>query len=233
MKIILCGYNWSGCEALKILKKNKYKVFVFTHSSNYYESDLVEYCKKNKILFNLKKISTENLPFKPDMIISISYKYKISQEVLSCSRFKAFNLHPSLLPKYRGCSSVTWSMINGEKFTGFSYHYMDNKFDSGNIILKKKMEINDFDLQITLYYRVMFESLKYLEKVIKLVQLGFKGKKQIGKSSYYNRGAPNNGIIEKKWPINKKIRFFKAMINPPRPLATYCGKKIKTKKDLE
>ena len=55
MKIILCGYNWSGCEALKILKKNKHKVFVYTHESTYFESDLVENCKKNKIFFNLKK----------------------------------------------------------------------------------------------------------------------------------------------------------------------------------
>ena len=74
-----------------------------------------EYCKDKKVRFSLKKISKSNLPFIPDLIISISYKYKIPDNVISISKFKPFNLHPSILPKYRGCSSITWAMVNGEK----------------------------------------------------------------------------------------------------------------------
>ena len=167
------------------------------------------------------------------MIISISYKYKINSDILSLSKFKPFNLHPSLLPKYRGCSSITWAMVNNEKFTGFSYHYMNNKFDDGNIILQKKIKIEDFDLQSTLYFRVMFESLNSLDKVINLVKRGYPGKKQIGPASYYGRGAPNNGKLEKNWSKSKKIRFIKAMINPPWPLSNFNGKIIKTIEDIK
>ena len=76
---------------------------------------------------------------------------------------------------------------------------MNNKFDDGNIIFQKKIKIKNFDLQNTIYYRVMFDSLNYLDDVIKLVKRGYKGKKQNGNYSYYGRGAPYNGKIEKKW----------------------------------
>mgnify|MGYP001216346458 FL=1 len=49
MNIILCGYHWSGCEALKQLLRNKHKVFVYTHKNKYYEPSLADYCKKKKI----------------------------------------------------------------------------------------------------------------------------------------------------------------------------------------
>lgn len=232
MNIILCAYNWSGCEALRLLKEKKNNIYVYTHKSNYFEPDLEDYCKINKVNYSLKKISTKNLPFKPDLIISISYKFKISHDVLSISRFKPFNLHPSLLPKYKGCSSIPWAIINNEKYAGFSYHYMNKDFDSGNIILQKKVIINKFDLQTTLYYRVMFESLKFFNQALNLVKKKNLGKKQISRGTYYKRGAPYAGKLNKKWSTNKKKQFIRAMIFPPRPLAKFKNKSIKNIKEL-
>ena len=85
----------------------------------------------------------------------------IKQDVIDIVNGKIFNLHPALLPKYRGCSSVTWAMINGEKECGFTYHYIDKGCDTGKIILQKAIKIEDFDTQLTLYNRVMFESMDY------------------------------------------------------------------------
>jgi methionyl-tRNA formyltransferase len=225
-KIVLCGYGWAGCEALDLLLKKNYKVFVFTHKCKYFESDLEKFCKNKKINYSLKKISKKILPFKPDLIISVSYRYRITDNVLSFSRFQPFNLHPSLLPKYRGCSSLTWAMVNGEKKCGFTFHYMDSNFDTGNIIFQKSVNIKSYDLQLTLFYRVMFQSMRYFERVLRLVFNNVKGRKQIGKGSYYARGAPYKGIISKNWSREKKKNFIKAMIFPPRPLAKYKGKSV-------
>ena len=49
----------------------------------------------------------------------------------------------SLLPKYKGCSSITWAMVNGEKRCGFTYHYMNEKYDDGKIILQKSIKIKN------------------------------------------------------------------------------------------
>ncbi len=226
-KIILCGYNWSGCEALEFLIKKKYHIFVYTHISKYFEPDLIKFCQKRKISYTTKKISKKNIPFKPDLIISISYKYKIPTNVLSLSKFKPFNLHPSLLPKYKGCSSIAWAIVNGEKKCGFTYHYMNEKYDDGKIILQKSIEIKKFDLQSTLYYRVMFNSLLYFDEVLKKVFKNYPGKKQKGKSSYFKRGAPFDGILKSEWKGVKKENFVKAMIFPPLPLARLNKKFIK------
>ena len=226
-KIILCGYNWAGCSALEFLLKKKFEIFVFTHKSNYFDSDLAAFCKKKKINYSLKKISKRNLPFKPDLIASIYYRFKIPEDVLNLSKYKPFNLHPSLLPKYRGCSSLTWAMVNNEKKVGFSYHYMKKNFDSGNIIFKKEIDLKKYDLQSTLYYRVMFESLTYFGKVLNLVLKKSIGKKQKGISTYYSRGAPYDGVINKNWSNNKKENFIKAMIFPPRKCAKYKKKLLK------
>ena len=71
------------------------------------------------------------------MICSIYYRYIIEEEIINCVNGKIFNLHPSLLPNYKGCSSLTWAMINGEAEVGYSYHYIDVTLDTGNVILQK------------------------------------------------------------------------------------------------
>ena len=134
MNVILCGYHWTGCKSLTYLLKKKYNVFVFTHSSDYYVNDLIHFCKKNNVPFSLDKITLENIPFKPEVIVSIYYRYIIEKDVINLCNGKIFNLHPSLLPKYKGCSSLTWAMIYGEKKVGYTYHYILPEIDCGNII---------------------------------------------------------------------------------------------------
>ena len=82
-KIILCGFNWSGCRALDLLIKRNYEVFVYTHKSPWHINDLINFCKYKNIKFSTEKISIENLPFNPDIIISIFYRYIISEEVIN------------------------------------------------------------------------------------------------------------------------------------------------------
>ena len=143
-KVILCGYNWAGCMALKWLKNEKHETFVFTHENPPYINSLSDLCERDKIKYSFSPINKDNLPFKPDIICSVYYRNQIPPEVINACEKKIFNLHPSLLPKYRGCSSLTWAMIKGDKQAGFSFHYIDDKFDNGNIIIQKKLPIFEF-----------------------------------------------------------------------------------------
>jgi methionyl-tRNA formyltransferase len=236
LNVILCGFQWSGCKALNELIKNKKinKIFVYTHKAPHYFSDLVNLCHKNNISFTTEKISLENLKFKPDLILSISYRYKIPSNVIMLSKNKAINLHPSILPNYKGCSSVTWAMINKEKYTGYTYHFMNDKYDCGNIILQKKIPIEEFDLQHTLYYRVMFESLKSLNKAINLVLSGYKGKKQNNKmGNYYSRTVPYDGRIKANWTESFVENYIRSMIFPPLKPAKFKGIEIYNLNDFK
>lgn len=231
-KIILCGYHWTGCKALEILIKEGYDVYVYTHKSDNYVADLEGLCIKMNIPYTLEKISAENVPFVPDMICSIYYRYLISQDIIDLVRGKIFNLHPALLPQYRGCSSLTWAMINGEQRCGYTYHYIIAECDGGNIIFQKEMLIEEFDTQLTLYHRVMFESMKDFMEVVQLVSEGYKGIPQEGKSSLYKRGCPYDGLISDDMDDSMKERFIRAMCYPPYPAAKYHGQEVRTMKEL-
>lgn len=226
--VILCGYNLIGCEVLSKLITQNYNIYVYTHKSPYYIPDLISYCEKLNIPFTTDKICLENLPFKPDIICSIYYRYIISNEVIEYCKKRIFNLHPSILPNYRGCSSITWAIINGEEFTGFTYHYVDLGIDTGSIIIQKKIKIQSFDSQISLYYKVMIEALNYFNDAFEFVINNKKGIIQKEKANYYPRGVPYNGEISKNWDKTKTERFIRAMIHPPLPLAKFENKTVES-----
>lgn len=229
MNIILCGFHWTGCKALKILSENKdYNIYVYTHEAPSYIPSLEEFCQKNNIPYTLKKITKDNLPFKPDIIISIYYRYIISDQVINCVNGKVMNLHPALLPKYRGCSSVTWALINGEKEYGFTYHYINKGVDTGNIILQKKLPIEEWDTQYSLYSKVMFKSMEFFKEALDLLISDYDGIEQEGESSYYKRGCPYNGIIDDSWDDEKIERFIRAMYFPPYKGAEYKGEEVQS-----
>lgn len=228
MRIILCGYNWAGCKALELLLAANHEVYVFTHASPYYVNDLQAFCEKKKLPYSLERIRENNLPFVPDMIVSIYYRYIIPPAVIHACKYKIFNLHPSMLPKYRGCSSLTWAMINGESVTGFTYHYINEGIDIGHIILQKEIAIEEFDTQLSLYYRVMFEALTHFNDVFSQVWNGVPGRPQAGirDEDYYKRGCPHDGAIDESWDDAAKERFIRAMIYPPLPPATTGGQQV-------
>lgn len=223
MRIILCGYHWTGCKALEILMKSHNEIFVYTHKAEALVPDLRLYCEKKGIPYTLDRISSDNLPFTPDIICSVYYRNIIPSDVIKAANRKIFNLHPSLLPRYRGCSSLTWAMINGEKECGYTYHYIDEGIDTGNIIIQKSVRIEEFDTQLTLYNRIMVLAMEDFEKAFDMVCSGYPGTVQNGKGSYYGRGCPYNGEISEDMDDDTVERFIRAMIYPPYPVAKLDG----------
>ena len=232
MKVVLCGYHWAGCHALEQLLSLASEIFVYTHDTPFHIPCLKVLCQQRNIRYSTDAIAIENLPFTPDLIVSIYYRYIIKPSVLQSCRYKAINLHPSLLPRYRGCSSLTWALINNEAEVGFSYHYIDDGIDTGNILLQRALPIYDWDTQGSLYYRVMFEALKLLTDVIRLVYSGDLGTPQLPNGDYYPRGCPFNGQIQAEWSDEKVKRFIRAMTFPPYPPARYRDQDILTYSDF-
>ena len=68
----------------------------------------------------------------------------IPGEIIDCIPKGIINVHPSLLPKYRGANPIFWSIRNGEKAFGITIHYVDEEIDAGDIILQKRIVIEDF-----------------------------------------------------------------------------------------
>ncbi len=105
-----------------------------------------------------EKLKDENFvkelkSLEPDLIIVTAFRI-LPPEVYKIPKYGSFNLHASLLPKYRGAAPINWAIINGEKETGVTTFFLQDKVDTGNIILQKRTDIADTDNFGTLYERL-------------------------------------------------------------------------------
>ena len=81
----------------------------------------------------------------PDMIITCAYGQILCEEILNIPKLGCFNLHGSLLPKYRGGAPIHYALLNGDEKTGITLMYMDKGMDSGDMIAKEEIKIEDND----------------------------------------------------------------------------------------
>ena len=217
---------------MKKISNNKYKVtFLVDNKNTWFSKYLNIFPIKNKkyifkVSSNVKKV------FNQDVLFIINYTKILNKKRLLQNKLNLV-IHSSNLPKNRGGAPLHWQILRNKKKIKICLFEAIEKLDAGNIIFQKEIDIEDYDLQVTLYYRVMFISLMYLENVLKKVKNKYTGKKQIGKGTYYSRGAPFDGKINKNWSIKKINAFIKAMIFPPRPLAKIGNKFIKNKSEIK
>ncbi len=87
----------------------------------------------------IEEIKTLN----PDVICVVAYGKILPKELLEIPKYGCVNVHPSLLPKYRGSTPIQTAIINGDKTTGVTTMYMDEELDSGDIILQEEIKIED------------------------------------------------------------------------------------------
>jgi methionyl-tRNA formyltransferase len=79
----------------------------------------------------------------PDLALCVGFPWKIPPEALAIPRHGIVNGHPSLLPRYRGPSPVSWAIRNGDAEIGFTFHYMDSELDTGNILGQVTIPLGD------------------------------------------------------------------------------------------
>ena len=92
--------------------------------------------------------------------------------VWSLPEFGTFNLHASLLPDYRGAAPIHWAIINGEQKTGVTTFFIDEKIDTGEIILKREIEIGKNEIVGELHDKLMHLGADVVSETIQLIQQG-------------------------------------------------------------
>jgi methionyl-tRNA formyltransferase len=84
-------------------------------------------------------------PLRPDLIVSGGFPWRIPADVLALPRLGAINMHPALLPRYRGPAAVEWALRNGDAELGFTIHRVATDFDTGPILAQARIPIGDED----------------------------------------------------------------------------------------
>jgi len=172
MKIVFFGTPHFVIPILESLEKNFKVVGVVTapDEKSGRKQILTPSPIKNKILTPKKLDSdfeNELSKLSPDLLVVAAYGKIIPLSVLNIAKYGALNIHPSLLPSYRGASPIQQTILNGDKTTGVSIIKMDEKMDHGPVIFSKNFEIFEQDTFETLSLRLFYETSKFLPDVIK------------------------------------------------------------------
>ncbi len=123
---------------------------------------------KNKIVAE-KKIITEIKNRKIKLICLAGFMKILSKGFIKNFKGKILNIHPSLLPKYKGLSTHKKVLLNNEKYSGCTVHYVNSRLDSGKIILQKKVKISKFDTDKSLAKKVLIQEHKLYPKAIRKI----------------------------------------------------------------
>ena len=108
----------------------------------------------------------------PDIICVVAYGKILPKEILEIPKLGCINVHASLLPKYRGAAPIQWAILNGDKVTGITTMYMDEGMDTGDMILKEEVEINDNETTGELWDRLSKIGGKLLIETLEQIQNG-------------------------------------------------------------
>ena len=207
MKILFFGSDELGIPCLDEIKKRFNLIGVVTASDKpkgrglkISSTPVKEWALKNGIsVYQPAKIDNDFVNslknIEPELIVLISYGEILPINVINIPSAGAINLHPSLLPKYRGAAPLEWTLINGEKETGISIIKMNKKVDTGEIILQKKIPIDENDDAFTLRKKIMEASPEILVSAISHLKDGEKLSHQTGKPSYAPKLKKENGLI--------------------------------------
>jgi methionyl-tRNA formyltransferase len=139
------------------------------------ESEVKKYAHSEKITIlqptNLKNedflATLKNL--QADLFIIVAFRM-LPKEVWSMPKLGTFNLHASLLPDYRGAAPIHWAIINGETKTGVTTFFIDDKIDTGEIILQQEIEISDDETVGTLHDKLMNLGANLVAKTVDYIE---------------------------------------------------------------
>ncbi len=108
----------------------------------------------------------------PDIICVVAYGRILPKEILEIPKYGCINVHPSLLPKYRGSAPIQWAIINGDKKTGVTTMYLNEEMDAGDIILREEVTIGENETSGELWNRLSKIGAELLVKTLEQIQNG-------------------------------------------------------------
>ena len=151
ISIDLIVSNHSKAKGLNYAKTYKIKKAVLNFKNkNLSESKLLSFLKINKI----------------EMICLAGFMKILSKNFIKKFKGKILNIHPSLLPKYKGLNTHERALNNKEKYSGCTVHFVNSRLDSGKIILQKKVKISKNDNKYSLAKKILIQEHKLYPKAI-------------------------------------------------------------------
>nr|WP_129951727.1 bifunctional UDP-4-amino-4-deoxy-L-arabinose formyltransferase/UDP-glucuronic acid oxidase ArnA [Rahnella sp. RFA10(1/100)] len=238
MKAIVFAYHDIGCVGLQALVDAGYDVqAVFTHTDSPNENQFFSSVARQGAELDLPVYAPEDVnhplwvdrirALQPDIIFSFYYRNMLSEEILSLAPQGGFNLHGSLLPRYRGRAPVNWALLNGETETGVTLHKMVKRPDAGDIVGQRKVTITADDTALKLHAKVREAAKALLTDVLPEMKAGnlTLTPQDETQASYFGRRTAADGEIHWHKSATEINNLIRAVTEPYPGAFSYLGQR--------
>lgn len=240
MKAIVLAYGNIGCAGLETLLANGVEVAaVFTHADdpgeNVWFRSVAEMAAERGIPVYAPEDVNHPLwverirALGPDCLFSFYYRRMVKSPLLAVPKLGAFNLHGSLLPKYRGRCPANWAILKGEKETGLTLHFMTERPDAGDIVGQTRIAIGENDTAKTVTEKMTAAVPALIAPLLPDIALGKPPRRaqNQAEASYFGGRRPEDGRIDWNLSAVEVRNLVRAVTRPwPGAFTHASGRKV-------
>jgi methionyl-tRNA formyltransferase len=240
MRVILFGHSWLGAGALRFLRGRGIEVAALTtHADDPAERPYFPVVAAAAAAegipvrlappYRRLRCAAEVAALAPDLILSAGFRSPIAADAFAAAPLGAFNLHPSLLPRYRGRSPVNWAVLRGERETGLTLHHMIEEVDAGDIVLACRAAIGPDDTALEVICRLEGEIGGLLAQALPLIEGGRAPRRpqDPAAATAFGGRRPEDGRIDWSLPAQAIHDLVRAVTHPfPGAFTERGGRKI-------
>jgi UDP-4-amino-4-deoxy-L-arabinose formyltransferase/UDP-glucuronic acid dehydrogenase (UDP-4-keto-hexauronic acid decarboxylating) len=226
-KAVVFAYHDIGCAGIESLLSSGFEIAaVFTHADdpkeNAFYGSVAQLCARHGIAVHAPEDANHPLwieriaKLNPDYIFSFYYRNLLSEPLLATARQGAFNLHGSLLPRYRGRAPANWVLVNGETETGVTLHRMVKRADAGAIVAQQKVAIERSDTALSLHGKLRAAASDLLRDTLPVLLQGkaTETPQDESKATVFGRRTPADGKLVWAKPAEELFNLVRAVTQP-------------------
>lgn len=228
-RAVVFAYHNVGVRCLSVLLAHEIEVpLVLSHQDNPAETIWFESVAELAALHGIPVVLAEDAndarivariaALRPDFLFSFYYRQMLKPELLACAARGAFNLHGSLLPRYRGRVPVNWAVIRGERETGATLHEMVAKPDAGRIVDQMAVPILPDDTALQVFHKVTLAAEIVLDRALPGLIAGAAELRtqDLAQCAYFGGRKPEDGRIDWSGPAGTIHNLVRG-VAPPYP----------------
>jgi methionyl-tRNA formyltransferase len=226
-RILFFGYSEVGYECLSLLlQRGDNVVALITHEDNphekiWFKTPAAAAREKGVPVFTPESVNTPEwreriAALRPDLILSVYYRHMIGTKILDLPRLGAFNMHGSLLPKYRGRAPINWAVLHGEPRIGMTLHRMVKAADAGAVIDQDGVEIGPRDTAEQAFRKVLPCAKRVLARQIDALLTGTAREtpQDEAQATYFTGRKPEDGRIDWTQSSRQIFNLIRAVTDP-------------------
>ncbi|UCM89752.1 methionyl-tRNA formyltransferase [Streptomyces marincola] len=243
MRIVFMGYQTWGHRVLDALLKSEHEVpLVITHpmSNHAYETiwndSVVDLARKHDLpvlerkYANDGEVAEQLKRLRPDLLVSSDWRTWVAPHIYGLATYGAINIHDALLPRYGGFAPLNWALVNGESEVGVTVHFMNEDFDLGDIVVQKRVPVEDGDTVTDLFHKTVELFAPATLEAIELIGSGRTDwlKQDPEQATFFHKRSVEDSRIDWTLPARDIVNLVRAQVDPyPNAFAYYKGRRIR------